>query len=200
MTNVVVLVGRVADRPFRPGGQDRVVLKLDVPSERRAGKPDRIEIHCFGAVGEEALTRFTGDVVSIRGRLELRIGRDEHGEYEDLRVVAQQVNVISSSRTDHRGTEGRPESIKNEGSITCDGTDCAAMDKVDGVIKFFRAAESYGFISTPNIEEDVFFHTNKVHGGAAPMRGDSVRFVLQPNGRGFEANHVTITTERAHVD
>ena len=89
--NVVVLVGKVAEKPFNPGG-DRVVLKLDITSERRSDVFDRIEVHCFGGIGELVMDKVRpGETVSVRGRLEIRVGRDDEGSYEELRVVAQHV-------------------------------------------------------------------------------------------------------------
>lgn len=93
--NVVVLVGKTVDRPFNPGG-DRVVVKLDVPSDRRPEVFDRIEVHCFGAVGELALAKVKpGDVLSVRGRLEVRTGRDGDNMFQELRVVGHHIAKVS---------------------------------------------------------------------------------------------------------
>lgn len=114
--NVVVLVGKVAEKPFNPGG-DRVVLKLDITSERRSDVYDRIEVHCFGGIGELVMDKVRpGETVSVRGRLEIRVGRDDEGSYEELRVVAQHVGRFSPaapSATAHDRTNERaePESV-----------------------------------------------------------------------------------------
>ena len=110
--NVVVLVGKVAEKPFNPGG-DRVVLKLDITSERRSDVYDRIEVHCFGGIGELVLDKVRpGETVSVRGRLEIRVGRDDEGSYEELRVVAQHVGRFgpaAPSATAHDRTNERTE-------------------------------------------------------------------------------------------
>ena len=93
--NVVAMVGKTVEKPFNPGG-DRVVVKLDVPSDRRPDVFDRIEIHCFGAVGEVALAKVRpGDVLSVRGRLEIRTGREGEHSIQELRVVAHHIARVS---------------------------------------------------------------------------------------------------------
>jgi cold shock CspA family protein len=204
--NLVVLVGKVADRPFRPGGRERVVVKLDVVSERRSGRGDRIEVHCFGDVGAEAVaTLNVGDIVTVRGRLEQRIGRDEHGEYEDLRVVADHLSSLrfGGSRDerrdgrDDRRDDRREDRRDDRPEDRCDGSSCTDETFVDGVIKFFRSPENYGFITTPNVEGDAFFHTRDVHFNVAPQRDDTVRFVLTTGDRGLVARHISITSPDA---
>lgn len=106
--NVVVLAGRVADRPFRPGNGDRVVIKLDVDGENPA-KSDRIELHCFGAVAERAMRLWQGDLIGIRGRIELRIWTEDGEEYDELRVVAHRVDVMVKGNTQRQGREGGRE-------------------------------------------------------------------------------------------
>ena len=106
--NVVVLAGRVADRPFRPGNGDRVVIKLDVDGENPA-KSDRIELHCFGAVAERAMRLWQGDLIGIRGRIELRIWTEDGEEYDELRVVAHRVDVMVKGNTQRPGREGGRE-------------------------------------------------------------------------------------------
>jgi single-stranded DNA-binding protein len=96
--NVVVLAGRVADRPFRPGNGERVVVKLDVDGENPS-KSDRIELHCFGAVAERAMRLWQGDLIGVRGRIELRIWSEDGEEYDELRVVAHRVDVMVKGNT-----------------------------------------------------------------------------------------------------
>ena len=107
--NVVVLAGRVADRPFRPGNGDRVVIKLDVDGENPA-KTDRIELHCFGAVAERAMRLWQGDLIGIRGRIELRIWTEDGEEYDELRVVAHRVDVMVKGNSQRPGRDATPES------------------------------------------------------------------------------------------
>lgn len=103
--NVVVLAGRVADRPFRPGNGDRVVVKLDVDGENPS-KSDRIELHCFGAVAERAMRLWQGDLVGIRGRIELRIWTEDGEEYDELRVVAHRVDVMVKGNNERPNRDG----------------------------------------------------------------------------------------------
>lgn len=106
--NVVVLAGRVADRPFRPGNGDRVVIKLDVDGENPA-KTDRIELHCFGAVAERAMRLWQGDLIGIRGRIELRIWTEDGEEYDELRVVAHRVDVMVKGNSQRPARDGARE-------------------------------------------------------------------------------------------
>jgi single-stranded DNA-binding protein len=103
--NVVTLAGRLADRPFRPGNGDRVVVKLDVDGENPS-KSDRIELHCFGAVGERAMRLWQGDLVGIRGRIELRIWTEDGEEYDELRVVCHRIDVLAKGNTQRTPREG----------------------------------------------------------------------------------------------
>jgi single-stranded DNA-binding protein len=105
VVNVVVLAGRVADRPFRPGNGERVVVKLDVDGENPS-KSDRIELHCFGAVAERAMRLWQGDLVGIRGRIELRIWSEDGEEYDELRVVAHRIDVMVKGNTQRPPREG----------------------------------------------------------------------------------------------
>ena len=194
--NVVALVGRVGDRPFRPGGADRVVMRVVVASTRRTERADEIEIHCFAGVADSVVSSVrVGDMVEIRGRIEQRIGRDEEGEYEDLRVVADHVSVITTAAgpAQHSSTARKEEAD----SRSCDGTSCADAEFIEGTIKHFRPAENYGFIAAPNLETDVFFVAHDIHHRAPPQRGDTVRFVLTHRDRGLGALHITITSPGA---
>lgn len=188
--NIVLLVGRVSDRPFRPGNAERLVVRVDVPSPRRSGHVDEIEFHCFGAVAANVESHVRlGDTVEVRGRVEHRIGRDDQGEYDDIRIVGDDVVVVRSVA--HRGT-GEDAAIR---SPSCDGTQCADLDYVEGVVKAFRANQNYGFIETPNIEGDVFFMARDVHGTSLPKQGDTVRFVLQTRQKGHGAAHISVVGE-----
>ncbi|GIU84134.1 MAG: hypothetical protein KatS3mg008_0909 [Acidimicrobiales bacterium] len=103
LVNVVVLVGVVRDRPFRPGN-DRCVLKIAVDHEGSVGT-DLIEVDVFGGVGEFVMNNvLPGDLVAIRGRLEDRQFSDGTAE---LRVVAHRVNRIRTAapRTDRADRE-----------------------------------------------------------------------------------------------
>ncbi len=186
--NIVLLVGRVSDRPFRPGNAERLVVRVDVPSPRRAGHIDEIEFHCFGSVASHVETNVRlGDTVEVRGRVEHRIGHDDQGEYDDIRIVGDDVVVVRS--VSQRGTG---EDTASGRSPSCDGTHCVDMTFVEGVVKGFRANQNYGFIATPNIEGDVFFLARDLHAGATPKQGDTVRYVIQARQKGHGATHISI--------
>ena len=120
--NVVVLAGRVADRPFRPGNGDRVVVKLDVDGENPS-KSDRIELHCFGAVAERAMRLWQGDLIGVRGRIELRIWTEDGEEYDELRVVAHRVDVMVKGNSDRSPREGATFGNRDRGPRSFKGGD-----------------------------------------------------------------------------
>jgi cold shock CspA family protein len=186
--NVVLLVGRVSDRPFRPGNAERLVVRLDVPSPRRSTGVDEIEIHCFGAIASrvEGAIRL-GDTVEVRGRVEHRIGHDDQGEYDDIRIVADDVSVLRAIAQRGTGEQNR--------TSVCDGTQCTELDFLEGVVKTFRAHENYGFIGSPNLDGDVFFLGKDMHNGVLPKVGDTVRFVLQARQKGHGAIHISVIEE-----
>ena len=87
--NVVVLVGEVTDRPFRPGGGSRVVVKLRVHHDE-SGRRDDVEFDAFGAVSDFAMGLWRGDRVAVRGRVEGRV----FDEFEELKIVADHIDLV----------------------------------------------------------------------------------------------------------
>jgi cold shock CspA family protein len=191
---VVLLVGKIADRPFRPGGLERVVLKIDATSERRPGSSDRIEVHCFGELGGDVENRIQrGDLVEIRGRLEQRVGRDDLGEFEELRVVADRVLTIGGGSTPSRKSSG-PGGVdrRQEPDLTNEPVQ-------RGVVKLFRPREQFGFIEVAGVEGEVFFHVNDVVEGPTPDRGDTVELKVIQGDRGPAARQVKMLDPNAAV-
>jgi cold shock CspA family protein len=189
--NVVVLVGKVADRPFRPSGRERVVVKVDAAGDRRPDKPDRIEVHCFGEVANYAEAKVSlGDIITVHGRLEQRVGKDDMGEFEELRVVADHITVVTGGGGRQSRKSDAPSTPRTE--ELCDGSECAELQTTHGVVKLFRTREQFGFIETPNGDQDVFFHIRDVHDAVAPSIGDSVQFQQIDGDRGPAARHVTV--------
>lgn len=87
--NTFVVVGRVAEEPFRPGG-DRVVIKVDVD---HGDGFDRLEINSFGEAGRFVLEAVrAGDVVAVRGRLEE--WRYTEGQRKGVRAIGQRFDVV----------------------------------------------------------------------------------------------------------
>lgn len=80
------MVGRVAERPFRPGNATRVVMKMDVDDER--GRTQPLEVDAFGEVGDWVMKNATvGEVLAVSGRLEMRTYMDHGEEIDELRIV-----------------------------------------------------------------------------------------------------------------
>ncbi len=75
------------------------MVKLEVDGENPS-KSDRIELHCFGAVAERAMRLWQGDLIGIRGRIELRIWTEDGEEYDELRVVAHRIDVMVKGNSD----------------------------------------------------------------------------------------------------
>jgi hypothetical protein len=92
--NVVSLVGEVTDRPFRPGNGDRTVVKLKVMGTSMT-RMDRVEFDAFGQPGDFAINLYVGDIIAVLGRLENRTFREHGEEVQELRVVAQFVELVS---------------------------------------------------------------------------------------------------------
>ena len=83
----VSLVGRVTDRPFRPGNAQRVVLKLDADDER--GRTQHLEVDAFGEIGDWVMKNVTsGETLAVSARLEERTYRERGEEVDELRIVA----------------------------------------------------------------------------------------------------------------
>jgi single-stranded DNA-binding protein len=95
--NSVSLVGRVSDRPFRPGGGARVVIKVTV-RDSRTGRSDQIEVDAFGPVGAVAINLFQGDHVAVEGRLEDRTYKQDGQEVQETRCVAESIETLVKSR------------------------------------------------------------------------------------------------------
>ena len=91
--NVVMLVGEVTDRPFRPGNGARTVVKIK--TKGAGGQPDRFEFDAFGQVGEFGSRLYVGDVIAITGRLEDRTFTEGGEQVSELRIVAQFIEVVT---------------------------------------------------------------------------------------------------------
>jgi single-stranded DNA-binding protein len=103
--NSVILVGRISDRPFRPGGGARVVFKVTV-RDTRTGRTDQIEVDAFGPLGIVATDLFVSDQVAVQGRLEDRTYQQAGEEVQETRCVAESIETLLQSR-DIVGTRAR---------------------------------------------------------------------------------------------
>lgn len=91
--NIVSLVGEVLDRPFRPGGGARTVVKLKVHDDA-SGRFDRVEFDAFGQPGEFGSRLYVGDRIAVRGRLENRTFHEDGEEVQELRIVANHIELV----------------------------------------------------------------------------------------------------------
>ena len=105
MVNVVNLVGEVSDRPFRPGGGGRTVVKLKV--RKASGGLDLFEFDAFGQPGEFGLGLYTGDTVAVTGHLEDRQYVDNGESVTELRIVASFIELVTRA-TDKHPSPSRP--------------------------------------------------------------------------------------------
>jgi single-stranded DNA-binding protein len=102
----ISIVGRVTDRPFRPGNGQRVVFKIDADDDR--GRTQHLELDAFGEIGDWVMKNLTpGEVVAVNARLEIRTYRDQGEEIEELRIVGMRIEPLRSKGAG--GTNRRPQ-------------------------------------------------------------------------------------------
>jgi hypothetical protein len=90
--NLVLLTGTVTDKPFRPGNGNRTVVKLRIESEH--GRAEKLEFDAFGPTGAFGINLWTGDIISVRGRLEDRTYREGGESVNELRLVADHIQLV----------------------------------------------------------------------------------------------------------
>jgi single-stranded DNA-binding protein len=103
--NQVALVGEVTDRPFRPGNGNRTVVKLKVTRSGTAF--DYFEFDAFGQPGDFGIKLHVGDIIAVTGRLEDRTFTEDGVEVNELRIVAQFIELLTKG-THRRGDERSP--------------------------------------------------------------------------------------------
>jgi single-stranded DNA-binding protein len=103
--NQVALVGEVTDRPFRPGNGSRTVVKIKVT--RSGTAYDHFEFDAFGQPGDFGIKLHIGDVIAVSGRLEERTYTENGTEVDELRIVAQFIELLTKG-TQRRGDERSP--------------------------------------------------------------------------------------------
>jgi len=57
---------------------------------------------------------------------------------------------------------------------------------VNGTVKFFHDQKNYGFIETPDMDDDVFFHVSELDGDAI-AEGAEVEFETEEGDKGPRA-------------
>jgi len=112
-----MLVGEVTDRPFKPGNGNRTVVKIK--TKGAGGTPDHFEFDAFGQPGEFGARLYVGDVIAITGRLEDRTFHENGEEVNELRIVAQFIELVTRAgdRTH------RPHHSSNPSAPAADGGD-----------------------------------------------------------------------------
>jgi single-stranded DNA-binding protein len=99
----ISIVGRVTDRPFRPGNGQRVVFKIDADDDR--GRTQHLELDAFSEIGDWVMKNLTvGEVVAVNARLEIRTYRDQGEEIEELRIVGMRIEPLRNKGTGGRRT------------------------------------------------------------------------------------------------
>lgn len=94
----ISIVGRVTDRPFRPGNGQRVVFKIDADDDR--GRTQHLELDAFSEIGDWVMKNLTpGEVVAVNARLEVRTYRDQGEEIEELRIVGMRIEPLRNKGT-----------------------------------------------------------------------------------------------------
>ena len=56
----------------------------------------------------------------------------------------------------------------------------------NGKVAFFHDRKGYGFIETPEADDDVFFHMDDID-GPEPQEGDEFEFEIEEGERGLRA-------------
>ena len=66
------------------------------------------------------------------------------------------------------------------------------MSKQSGTVKWFDNAKGYGFLITPDIDEDVFVHHKEIQmdGYRTLKEGERVSFKLTSGEQGYQAAEV----------
>jgi single-stranded DNA-binding protein len=106
----ISIVGKVSDRPFRPGNGQRVVLKVDADDDR--GRTQHLECDAFSEIGDWVMKNVTpGESIAINARLETRTYRDQGEEVEELRIVAMRIEPLG--RRSASGFSRRPANDPN---------------------------------------------------------------------------------------
>ncbi len=60
-----------------------------------------------------------------------------------------------------------------------------------GRVKWFNTQKGFGFIESPAIDRDVFFHFTTIK-GALPAEGDIVQFAMTYTAKGIQASLVKV--------
>jgi hypothetical protein len=101
--NLVSLVGTVYDRPFRPGAGQRTVVKVKCDGE--SGRSERLEFDAFGQAGDFGMKLRVGDAIAVRGRVEDRTYRDGDEKVNELRLVADYIELLVPASHRHEPGE-----------------------------------------------------------------------------------------------
>ncbi|RAW44055.1 hypothetical protein DQW50_16505 [Halorubrum sp. 48-1-W] len=103
---------------------------------------------------------------------------DSHTDLLRHKIVHTNQSVADSTTNDSSDSTSKHE--PNDGLVARNDT---------GVVANFLSEERYGFISTSEVEDDVFFHVSEFS-GELPVEGDSVQYDIYGTDQGFEARNV----------
>ena len=56
-----------------------------------------------------------------------------------------------------------------------------------GKVKWHNSVKGYGFIESPDLDKDIFFHISRVAPGYVPKENDAVEFDIGEGKKGSEA-------------
>ncbi len=111
----ISIVGRVTDRPFRPGNGQRVVFKIDADDDR--GRTQHLELDAFGEIGDWVMKNLTpSEIVAVNARLEIRTYRDQGEEIEELRIVGMRIEPLRN-----KGASGGNRRPQNDRGFQASG-------------------------------------------------------------------------------
>jgi single-stranded DNA-binding protein len=121
----ISIVGRVTDRPFRPGNGQRVVFKIDADDDR--GRTQHLELDAFSEMGDWVMKNLTpGEVVAVNARLEIRTYRDQGEEIEELRIVGMRIEPLRN-----KGAGGGTRRTPNDRGFQPNGNAANLIDPDD---------------------------------------------------------------------
>lgn len=146
-------------------------------------------------------------VVGLEGlaegdRIAFSIGYGLKGERaEDIRVVERSgkpARVRTPRESGDNGSYGaaRSSSAPRGGYGRGATQDPSTLPQLEGMVRRFDAERGFGFISSADSVEDVFFHSSVVAGGDV-QQGDTVEFRLGQGQKGPRALDVRVTA-RSH--
>lgn len=106
MLNQVVIVGRITGKMEYKLGGNKLEFTLAVPRSFKNSDgeydTDYINVSTFGGVGESMFKNCKeGDIVGVKGRLQLKTIEKYHTKINTVEVIAEKITFLNN----HRGDE-----------------------------------------------------------------------------------------------